>query len=141
MIRKEDFVWKEHRVNNIDTNPIENIYCIIDVGESARRYSIQPQYPLHKEGYIDTINDKPELYILFEDIGRKATIEEKNNWICKSNLYDDYCFNGKGFIRAFKTLEEAKEQAYKQYIAIFGYALSHIVDDVEDATKKHFVIK
>lgn len=140
MIEEKDFIWKERKTNNIPTNPLDCFYCIIDVGDSARLYSIQPQYPLD-ENCIKT-SDEPELYILFEDVVRKATTEDRDYFFYEESNYDGYVFNGnKYFVRAFNNLEDAKKQAYKQYKAIYGFVLSHIVDDINEATKNHFVVK
>lgn len=140
MIEERDFIWKERKVNNIETNPLDCYYCIVDVGDCARIYSIMPQYPVDEQGL--TILGEPELYIFFEDIAYKSSNEDKKDFFYKNCNYDGYLINGnKCFIRAFKTLEEAKKRAYFQYKAIYGYALSYIVDDINDATKKHFVVK
>ena len=139
MVKKEDFIWKKHFVNNIETNPLEYYYCIIDTGKGARRYAIQPQYPSEKTGLIlDTKN--PEYYILFEDIGKKATEEERKNHLYQYNNLDGYIFDGKGLVRVFKTLEDAKERACVQYSAIYGYALNYI-GNTEEITQNHFVVK
>ena len=141
MLKENDFVWKERTTNNIPTNPFECFYCIVDVGDCARLFSIEPQYPLDKDG-MTLSNDEPEFYILFENIAKKATTIDKDDFFYEESHYSGYIFSGnKGFVRAFKTLEEAKRQAFKQYSAIYGFVLSHIVDDVNIATKKHFVVK
>ena len=139
MIKETDMQWHEHYENNIQTNPIGEYYCIIDLGESARKYGIAPQYPSSNGVVIDRTKE-PELYILFEAIGREATDWEKQAVFYNSINYDGYVFEHEKFVRAFKTLEEAKKRAYVQYRAVYGYALSHVCGDVEDATKKHFVV-
>ena len=141
MIKYEDLIWKEHKANNIQTNPLEDIYCIIDTGDSARMYFIKPQYPLHEDGSINTKEDEPELYILFENIGYEASNKEKREYGYQFSNYDGYVYDGnKNFCRAFKSLEEAKHGAYQQYVAIFGFVLAHL-GDVEKLTADHFVVK
>lgn len=146
MLKKEDFSWKVHHANNIPTNPIDEYYCIIDVGAHARKYSIEEQFPLRENGCICPDEDSPEYYILFESTGAKATDEDKKKMFYKESesecftatLFDGYVFSHNSFIRVFKTIEEAKEAAYEQYKAIYGFVLAHIIDDVEEATSKHF---
>lgn len=138
MLKKEDFKWHEHRANNISTNPLTEWYCIVDVGNHARKYGIIPQYP-EKDG-ITYPNEDPEYYVLFEASGNKATDEEKEEFHYKHAHFDDYLFGRESFIRVYKTMEEAKDQAYLQYKAIFGFVLAHITDDVEAATKEHISV-
>lgn len=138
MLKKEDFSWRAHHANNIPTNPIDEYYCIIDVGAHARKYSIEEQFPLRENGCICPDEDSPEYYILFESTGAKATDEDKKKMFYKESEFDGYVFSHNSFIRVFKTIEEAKEAAYEQYRAIYGFVLAHIVDDVEEATNKHF---
>lgn len=148
MLKQEDFKWKEHHSNNIPDNPIDEYYCIIDTGAHARKYSIQEQManateqcsPLQENSYICPDEDEPEYFILFESSGNKATDKDKENMFYKESSFDEYVFGHDTFIRVFKTMEEAKEQAYKQYKAIYGYVLAHIVDDVEEATSNHFCV-
>jgi len=141
MLTEKDFIWKEHKANNIPTNPLEEYYCLIDLKDCVRKYSIVPQYPEIDTCCIDTKAD-PELYILFEAVGDRATDEDKERYsfIYESNNYDGCLFKKKSFVRAYKTMEEAKKRAYLQYRMIYGFALSHIVDDVEASTKDHICI-
>lgn len=141
MLNIEDFIWKEHKANNISTNPLEEWYCIVDLGNgNAKKYSIKPQYP-SKDGICINSDDKPEYYIFFESNGSLATEKDKKSFTYKSCNYDGYIFEMETFIRVFTSLEDAKNRAYYNYKAIFGYCLSHITDDVEKATKEHKVIK
>jgi hypothetical protein len=139
MIKETDMKWHEHYENNIQTNPIGEYYCIVDLGERARKYGIAPQHP-SIDGIVIDRNQDPELFILFESIGRKATDEDKQEIFYDSVNYDGYVFENERFVRAFRTLDEAKKRAYVQYRAVFGYALSHICPHVDDATNKHFVV-
>lgn len=140
MVKFEDFVWKEHKANNIKENPLEEWYCIVDTGNHARKYGVRPQYPL-KDGIYTDFNTEPEYYILFESSGRKATEDDKRQWVYKSVNFDGYIFNDETFIRVFKNREEAEKRAYLGYTHVYGYSLSFIVDDIEQATNKHFVVK
>jgi len=139
MLKEQDFIWKEHMTNNIPSNPLEEYYCLVDTGSCIRKYSIQPQYPEIRNGYVDH-SKEPELYIFFEATGRKATDEEKKSMFYEYTNYDGCVFDHKTFIRAYISMIEAKQRAYFNYKAIYGYALSHIVDNVEDSTKDHVFI-
>jgi hypothetical protein len=138
MLQEKDFVWKEHYENNMNTNPLQEWCCIIDVGDTARKYSIVPQYP-SKDGICVDHSCDPEYYILMEAIGRKATDEDKNSFVYQYSNYDGYMFNTPSLVRVFTDMESAKKRAYVQYKAIFGFVLSHITD-IDNATKNHFVI-
>ena len=136
MLKEHELQWIERKTNNIETNPLDGYCCIIDTEDCARLYFIQPQYP-EIEKYCINSNANPELYILFEATGHKATEEDKKHVFYDAINYKGYLFNNKTFIRAYKTLEEAKARAYINYKMIYGYVLAHIVDDVEGATSKH----
>lgn len=123
-MQEPEFNWKEHFTNNIPSNPLQEWYCIVDVGTHARKYSIEPQYPSTDGVCIDPTAE-PELYIFFEATGRKATEEDRKGPFYNSIEYDGYVFEKPSFIRAFKTLEEAKVRAKVQYNAI-KYAMSFI---------------
>lgn len=115
-------VWKERKVNDIESNPLECWYAVGQVGTSTRLYTIQPQYPV-KEGYITVSDSEPELYILFETLdGKHISVtrvpEEGYSWLGQ-RIWDDYTFDqAPSFVRAFKTLDEAKARAEIQRKAI-----------------------
>ena len=136
MLKEHEFQWIERKTNNIKTNPLDGYCCIIDTEDCARLYIIKPQYPEIKQCCIDSSMD-PELYILFEATGHKATEEDKKHVFYDAINYNGYMFSNETFIRAYKTLEDAKARAYINYKMIYGYVLAHIVDNVEDATGKH----
>lgn len=140
MLTEKDFVWKEHYSNNINTNPLDEYYCIVDCGNYARKYGIVPQYP-SKDGVTVSLKDDPEYYILFESRGNKASDTDRNKLFYEMCNFDDYLFENPSFIRVFKTLDEAKKRAYVQYKTIFGYVLSHIEANTELATQHHFSVK
>jgi hypothetical protein len=140
MLAEKDFIWHERHENNISTNPLGEYYCIVDFGDGARKYAIRPQYP-SKDGVVIDRTSDPELFILFEATGRRATDEDKSYPFYSSVHCNDYLFHHESFIRAFKTMEEAKARAYVQYRAIFGYVLSHMNQDIDEATKQHFCVE
>ena len=140
MLTEQDFIWKEHHENNINTNPLGEYYCIVDCGDYARKYSIVPQYPSN-DGITVRLIDDPEYYILFESRGKKATEADRGQVFYEMCNFDDYLFDNPSFIRVFTTIEAAKSRAYIQYKAIFGYVLSHIEQNVEIATQNHFCVK
>lgn len=132
----EDMHWKEWHTNNIPSNPMGEYYCILDNGNYARKYSIVPQYP-SEDGICVDCTKEPEYYILFESRGRRATIEDKKTMFYSQTNYDGYLFDQPSFIRVFKTLQEAKQRAHYQYVAIYGYVASHLDGDVG---KGHFFV-
>lgn len=140
MLKIKDFNWTPHYANNIDSNPIEEYYCTIDVGNGhARKYSIQEQYPLI--GHFQQDMSQPvQYYILLEAIGHPATDEDKQHIFYGYSNFDDYVFEKSSFIRVYTDLKTAQEGAYEQYKAIYGYVLSHMVDDVEAETQTHFCV-
>ena len=130
-MQEPNFEWKEHYTNNIPTNPLQEYYCIVDVGNHARKYSVEPQYP-SDDGVCVNSAAEPELYIFFEAIGRKATEDDKKSPFYNSVEYDGYVFENPSFIRAYKTMEEAKARAEVQYNAVFKYAMSFVAPDDGD---------
>lgn len=139
MLCENDFIWQEHFENNIPNNPLGEYYCIIDVGNHARKYSVVPQYP-SKDGICVNRDCEPEYYVLFESCGHKANIQERQDPFYQSYHFNGYVFGHNSFIRVFKTFEDAKKRAYIQYKSIFGYVLSHIEPDIETATKNHVCV-
>ncbi len=108
MKERTNLEWKEYRENGIDTNPLECWWAIGTVAEYPRLYCIYPQYPNpNGDGYTTDESNGPELYVLTETIARdkgKKSIEdfpERHH-----------------FIRAFDTLEKAKDRASVQIDAI-----------------------
>ena len=120
--------WKERKVNDIETNPLECWYAVDFVGESPRLYQIYPQYPNpNGDGYTVDPTQGPELYILFETlVGEhfaQTKIPERDGlrWM-SDRIWDDYTFTKSApmLVRAFKTLDEAKKRAQHQIDAIRG---------------------
>ena len=120
--------WKERKVNDIETNPLECWYAVGFVGESPRLYQIYPQYPNpNGDGYTVDPTQGPELYILFETLGgehfAQTKIPEQDGLAWMSDrIWDDYTFTNSApmLVRAFKTLDEAKKRAQHQIDAIRG---------------------
>ena len=137
LCKREDMHWKEWRANNIDSNPIEELYCILDCDTYARKYSIVPQYP-STDGVCVYRDQEPEYYILFEASGHKATEEEQQAIFYQQMNYSGYLFKTPSFIRVFKTLDDAKKRAYHQYTAVYGYVASHFDVDID---KSHFFVQ
>lgn len=118
IFKEEDFVWKEKRINNRETNPIEYWYTAYYIGDSAKKYYIVPQFPLVNGSTKTDLNSEPELYIFFKSIGRKLRKDEKENR-CRS-IGDGFVYSKGTFKRACKTLDEAKSMAYRDYLMIHG---------------------
>lgn len=115
-------IWKERKENDIETNPLECWYAVGFVGDSPRLYQIVPQYPNpNGDGYTVDSHKDPELYVLFETLGgehfAKTKIPERDGtqWLA-ARIWDEYTFEKSRpcFVRAFKTLDEAKARAEVQ---------------------------
>ena len=117
--------WHERKVNGIETNPRDCFWAVGSVVKAPRLYTIVEQYP-SKNGYTVEEGSEPELYVLFEAFsssGRRFsdTFEnerEAEEWRY-AEQFGDYLFKSRGsFVRAFKTLDEAKARAEVQIKAI-----------------------
>lgn len=139
MIKESEFVWKEHKVNNIETNPLDEIYCIVDVGSCAKKYSIKYQMEDGSRS-ANSSDEKAKYYILFETHGQKATVQDKEDFFYKLSNVDGYVFGHETFIKVFEDLDEAKHQGYKQYSCIYGGVLHYFTENIDKATKDHFVV-
>lgn len=138
MIKEKDLKWHIKRVNNIETNPIDSEYCIVDQGGgTGRMYRIQPMYPADYTGLRNQKNGY-KYFIFFECSVRKATDEELLKY--KPIHYSCYLILSESLIQVYDTMEDAKKRAYEQYKHIYGYVLSHVVDDTEESTKCHFIV-
>lgn len=129
----EDLDWRPYYPNNMPQNGQEGWYCVIQDGDHARKYTIKFQYPL-----VDGAS-RPDLgvdrYILFQKLyhGLEGPLEYPGpapdfdifHSPCDINSFGD-------FVYAHKTLEDAKRQVVWQWQAVFGYALSHLLEPEED---------
>ena len=122
--------WREHRANNIESNPISFWFAIdysSKYNKTYRYFYIIPQYPSEDGVTIKDWKDDPELYVLFE--GRcteyeKGDIEyETKNGKGWEYFEDLLVFEENGevkaywdsskstFLRACKTMDEAKHRS------------------------------
>lgn len=122
-------IWREHRANNMESNPISFWFAIdysSKYNKTYRYFYIIPQYP-SKDGVTIKDGDDPELYVLFE--GRcteyeKGDIEyETRNGRGWEYFEDLIVFEENGevkaywdsskstFLRAYKTMDEAKHRS------------------------------
>lgn len=115
--------WKIKKVNDIETNPLDCYWAVGYVNTYPRLFTIVEQYP-SEDGYTIKENDKPELYVLFESLNIRdisnvfVTEEEVKEWK-HAQKFGNFWANNRGiFIRAFKTLEEAKARAEIQISSI-----------------------
>ena len=131
--------WNTRKVNNIDSNPIDCFWAVGKVGHQPRLYTIIEQYPCEEDGYTIVNGSEPELYILFESLsGRRWTDtfegeQDFNEWKY-AERFGDYFFKDRGmFVRAYKTLDEAKARAIVQVKAIQNIIDSYSPqEEVED---------
>jgi len=106
----DTFEWKTRQVNDIPSNPLDYYWWYspyrggpIGTDEitrsTGRLFLILEQYP-SKDGVCIESDSEPELYILFEGSCR---IDEKTGLPIETGQ--------RTFLRAFKTLDEAKKRA------------------------------
>jgi hypothetical protein len=109
-----DFMWVPYYPNNMPENGQDGWVCTIEPRQDTyRTYRIEFQLPIDEEGF--TLSDEePELYILFE------------------RSHDKNYSGPDSFIRAFKTLEEAKKRAYLLYSHIYGYVMSFLPESQQN---------
>lgn len=130
MITEKDFIWHIKKANNIETNPKECEFCIINtLGDEGKIFVIKEQFPADERGLI--LSDIPEYYILFESSCMKTNKKESWN-------YGDYKIGSLHFIRVFKTLEEAKKRAFVQYSHIYNGLYESVFNE---KPKGHYVVK
>ncbi len=127
--------WKPYFPNNMLQNGQEGWYCVLQKGDHARKYTITFQYPLDEEG-LSRPDWGIDRYILFEklyfDLKGPLTYpepHEDDSWEMLTAADDLNDFGG--FVYAHRTLEDAKKRALRQWQAVFGYALSHLIEDGE----------
>ena len=139
MIDESMLKWHKKYVNNIETNPIECLYCIIDYGDgNGRMYRIQAMRKADYNGRIE-IKDGYKYFLFFESYVKKADTEILDG-LERNSYYLGYQVESETLIQIYDSMEDAKRRAYVQYYAIYGYCLSEAGDDVEEMTKTHFVV-
>lgn len=141
MVKETDFKWKIRHSNNIPTNPVQCEFCIVDLGGGkGKLYMIEHHYPQNTDGLINRENGY-KYFIFFVCDARLPTGEEQEKDFFEWVTYGGYILTSKTLIAIFDTMDDAKKRAYTQYKHHFGYVLSHIVDDVEEATRKRSVVQ
>lgn len=85
MIKECDFKWHIKYENNIETNPIESEYCILDTGRGiGRMYHIQPMRKADCT-CLKKMEDPFKYFIFFE-----GTVEKLNSAHDFCCLYESY---------------------------------------------------
>lgn len=135
----DDFVWKPLYPNNMTCNGLKGYYSMKlhsneDGTVSGRKYTILFQHKLDENGC--SLSDI-DLYIFFEksyyDIKGSLEHPEPNDkfdlsiFNCDDTLTANEVNDYGSFIRACKSLDEAKELALRQYKMIYGYVMSHFI--------------
>ena len=148
-LKPESLVWKPIYPNNILSNDIEGYYTLIlrqdaDGNIYGRKYSVlfqKEEDPAHLGEGIPPLNARTELYILFENsysdvVGPLDYPEPTEHGVslfdesARKNTFHHYGINDFGrFVWAYPTLELAKKRAVVQFRAVFGYAMSHLIED------------
>ena len=139
-----NMVWKPFYPNNIRGNGVEGYYCLMlhtdkEGKVSGRKYTIAFQYEEVEKGTGFVNSEKVNGYILFEKAYRKIVgpldyqgpYDEYVPDLWKSeNTLSSSDMNDKGsFVYAYDNIEDAKKRALGQYKAIYGYVLSHMVEE------------
>ena len=134
--------WKPLYPNNMPCNLLSGYYALklleLEKGVvGGRKYTILFQQKTDEEGMILSGNSEIEYYSLFEKsydaiVGNlehpKPCNEDVHFEILAENTLNSLEVNDYGtFSWVCKSLDEAKERAVKNYQAVFGYALSHIL--------------
>ena len=134
-----DLEWKPYYPNNMLQNGQEGWYCVLQNGSHARRYTILFQYPMDEEGYIHS-EQGVDRWILFEklyhDLDGPLVYPEPfpcDPWP-EASAADELNDFGQ-FHYACRSLEQAKGQALRCCQMVFGYALSHLLEDEEEETQ------
>jgi hypothetical protein len=105
-LKPEDMEWKPLYPNNMPGNGLMGYAARLELpdGSGSRYYTIRLQY---KEDERGCMLEEVELYVLFERTHSGAD----------------------SFVRAFRTLDEAKARAVLQFQMVYGYAMSYLADD------------
>lgn len=126
--------WHKHHINNIDNNPIDEIYIILDYGEDgfAKKFSIVYNYPLGEKW--QTLTKEPNYYVVFVANGN----------FNGGNDYLGYEFEHPSMLQVFDSENEAKEYIERFQIPFYtsGYLESHILeeDEVKNTINKRKVV-
>lgn len=140
----DDLVWKPVYPNNMKGNGLDGYYCLMLYKDkegkvSGRKYSIIFQHEEVEKGTGLIDSNKINGYILFEKVYREIigdldypeAQEDYAPDLWKStNTLSSSDMNDKGsFVYAYDNIEDAKNRALCQYKAIYGYVLSHMIED------------
>ena len=141
MLKEVDFKWLVRHTNNIPENPIDCFYCIVGLGDgTGKMYVVEPMYAQDPNGLFKKSSGYK--YFLFFDCNvRPATAEDEKQLFHSYTTYSGYVVTSRSFIAVFDTQEDAQKRAYTQYTHHFGYVMPHIIEDIEEETKKHFVVE
>ena len=127
--------WHKHHINNIDDNPIDEIYTILDYGEEdgfAKKFSIVYNYPLGEKW--QTLVKEPNYYVVFVANGNYSDNDD----------YLGYEFEHPSMIQVFDSENKAKEYIEQFQIPFYmsGYLESHILEkeEVKNTINKRKVV-
>lgn len=140
----EDMAWKSIYPNNMRGNGLDGYYCLMlhkdkEGKVSGRKYSIVFQNEEVEKGTGLVNPNKINGYILFEKVYREIVgpldypeaLEDyaPDLWHSENTLSSSDMNDKGSFVYAYDNLEDAKKRALCQYKAIYGYVLSHMVED------------
>ncbi|MBR5884214.1 MAG: hypothetical protein IKZ17_03175 [Bacteroidaceae bacterium] len=140
MLKETDFKWLLRYKNNIKENPIDCFYCIVDRGDgTGKMYVVEPMYAQDPNGLFNKASAY-KYFVFFDSNVSLATEEDKKQPFHSYTTYSGYVAASHSFIAVFDTLEDAQKRAYTQYAHHFGCVMPHIIDDIEEETRKYFVV-
>ncbi|MGL5677302.1 MAG: hypothetical protein ACRDDX_12865 [Cellulosilyticaceae bacterium] len=131
VLKEEDFVWRELRPNNMQSNPLEGYYVLIKASEKHyRKYTIL----MHKEAdEAGLVLEKGKVYYVllerhYHDVEEELIIPDPMTDETRRNIWEkgnvDCMVNDYGsFTAVYNDLESAKKRAYIGYAHIFGYLI------------------
>lgn len=138
-IIKHNIEWNIHHANDIETNPIDFLYCF--QGDSTREhvirvYKVECQYPVDEDGISLYSDDffQAQYYILYTLLYTKQSElydPYGENWYLNyttiDQIADDY-----NSAQIFETMEDL-ENNINSWVHTLTYMLSYIADSAEDA--------
>lgn len=141
MLKETSFRWHTRKETNIPSNPIKSEFCIVDFRNGiGRMYKIKPICAQNADGMLnESVGYK--YFVFFCCNVRLASEEDRKRDFFSFSEYAVYVVTLETFIAIFDTMEDAKKRAYTQYKHHSGYVLSHVVDDIEKETQKHFIVE
>ena len=128
-------IWHEHHTNNIDQNPIDEIYTILAYNDDegfCKKFSIKFQYEVDENFCTRTTDYKnAKFFNVFVSNGIKASPKHEKDG---HSVYSGYYFEDYDtLLYTTDSLDSAKRYIEEFQLAFYlsGYLESHIHDEKE----------